>query len=667
MMNITADGTELHHACSLGTAELTKRTKLQANWAVALRLMQFSITAILIFVFLQTPQSGIVFSMEESPEKTRRAFFSKNLSMGTLYLRTRSEVDYVPFLHPSDPIAALAPINKSWQKFGQAQGEITVPEGAELKLVVDRFVSDDLSLLALLDPDDIQYLDLTYLNKEEELVHIKHLTGLLGLNLQNTWITDVGIAHLSGFSNLSELKIDATYITNNGLASLSNLGNLKKLSLKDINGVSDNGLKYLAELTSLEALILPYTISDNGLAYLKNLTKLKELELQNASITDAGLVHLKKLSSLETLDLSGTRISHEGLIHLIAITKLKTLDLYGTRITINDRGLFHLNKLTKLELLILPQPVRPSIEDVSLRPHRTDIPTPRYDLSISVVNGKIYAIGGRSDGNEALNTTEVYDPATETWSPFAPMPTPRYRLSTSVVAGKIYAIGGTTGSSVLPTVEIYNPVTNTWTSKASMPTPRQHLSTSVVDGRIYAIGGVEETSVWGSRTILPTVEVYDPVADTWSPKASLPTARAMLSTSVIDRKIYAIGGVRGTNAAFVTTEVYDPDANKWTRAANLSIPRSWFASCTVNGKIYAIGGWLVDNAVVKTVEVYDSKKNIWTKQADLQIPRGGHGVGGINGKIYVIGGANAYSSHALDGGFAPVSTIEVYDPTEETP
>lgn len=659
--------TKLYHVYLLRAGELMKRSKPQAGWTIPPRLIQFFMVVILIFICLQTPRNAIVFSMEESPEKTRRIVFSKDLSMGTLYLRTRSEANQVRFLHPSDPIAALAPIHKSWQKFGQAQGEITVPEGAELKLVVNRFVSDDLSLLALLDPDDIQYLDLTYLNKEEELVHIKHLTGLWGINLQNTWITDVGMAHLSGFSNLSELKIDATYITNGGLAHLSNFANLRKLSLKDINGVSDAGLEHLAELTSLEALILPYTISDTGLAYLNNLAKLKELELQNANITDAGLVHLKRLKSLEILDLSGNRISHEGLFHLIHLTKLKTLDLYGTQITVNDRGLSHLNKLTALELLIFPQPARPSAEEVSSPPHRTDIPTPRYDLSISVVKGKIYAIGGRSDGDEALNTTEVYDPATETWSPFAPMPTPRYRLSTSVVAGKIYAIGGTTGSSVLPTVEIYNPVTNTWTSKASMPTPRQHLSTSVVDGRIYAIGGVEETLVWGSRTILPTVEVYDPVADTWSPKASLPTARAMLSTSVIDRKIYAIGGVRGTNAAFVTTEVYDPDANKWARAANLSIPRSWFASCTVNGKIYAIGGWLVDNAVVKTVEVYDSEKDIWTKQADLQIPRGGHEVGAINGKIYVIGGANAYSSHALDGGFAPVSTIEVYDPTEETP
>ena len=104
-----------------------------------------------------------------------------------------------------------------------------------------------------------------------------------------------------------------------------------------------------------------------------------------------------------------------------------------------------------------------------------------------------------------------------------------------------------------------------------------------------------------------------------------------------------------------------------TRAANLSIPRSWFATCTIDGKIYAMGGWLVDNAVTKTVEVYDPAQNIWTRMADLQIPRGGHGACAINGGIYVIGGANAYSSHALDGGFAPVSTIEIYGPAAESP
>jgi len=48
---------------------------------------------------------------------------------------------------------------------------------------------------------------------------------------------------------------------------------------------------------------------------------------------------------------------------------------------------------------------------------------------------------------------------------------------------------------------------NAWTKKADMPTPRDDLSTSVVNGKIYAIGG-DKISVFFS-----TVEEYNPVAD----------------------------------------------------------------------------------------------------------------------------------------------------------
>lgn len=42
-----------------------------------------------------------------------------------------------------------------------------------------------------------------------------------------------------------------------------------------------------------------------------------------------------------------------------------------------------------------------------------------------------------------------------------------------------------------------------WTKRADMPTARNWLSTSVVNGKIYAIGGR------AGQTILSTVEVYD--------------------------------------------------------------------------------------------------------------------------------------------------------------
>ena len=114
------------------------------------------------------------------------------------------------------------------------------------------------------------------------------------------------------------------------------------------------------------------------------------------------------------------------------------------------------------------------------------------------------------------------------WTETAPMPAPRCYFSTSVVDGKIYAIGGTVSmSSYEGTVEVYDPVADTWTRKADMPTSRWSFPTSVVNGRIYAIGG------WGSNTSPPytMVEEYDPIMDTWSPRAALASSSPRVSAS----------------------------------------------------------------------------------------------------------------------------------------
>ena len=126
-----------------------------------------------------------------------------------------------------------------------------------------------------------------------------------------------------------------------------------------------------------------------------------------------------------------------------------------------------------------------------------DMPTPRWGLSTSVVNGKIYAIGGTPNGRESLRTVEVYDPITNNWTQKTDMPTPRWGLSTSTVNGKIYSVGGTqNGRDALQTVEVYNTVTDTWTKAPDMPTSRGNLSTSSVNGKVLChrrIAGIAAT------------------------------------------------------------------------------------------------------------------------------------------------------------------------------
>ena len=93
---------------------------------------------------------------------------------------------------------------------------------------------------------------------------------------------------------------------------------------------------------------------------------------------------------------------------------------------------------------------------------------------------------------------------------------------------------------VLCMASMSSAVDGSWTVKADMPTARIYLSTSVVNRKIYAIGGASRREV-----SISTVEEYDPVTDTWTAKSPMPTRRWGLSTSTVKGKIYAIGGAEG--------------------------------------------------------------------------------------------------------------------------
>jgi len=266
---------------------------------------------------------------------------------------------------------------------------------------------------------------------------------------------------------------------------------------------------------------------------------------------------------------------------------------------------------------------------------KADMSTARFGLSASVVNDKIYAIGGATGSQQDLRTVEEYDPATDSWTKKADMPNTRCWHSASVVNGKIYVIGGYAAGVLSGIVEEYDPTTDTWTRKADMPTPRWVLSTSVVNGKIYAIGGTND-----SIEPFSTVEEYDPLTNTWTRKANMPTRRFALSTGAVNGKIYVIGGASGWQVFVRAVEEYDPATDTWQQKANIPTPRWWLSASVTNGKVYAIGGCVdVHGATFSTVEAYDPENDSWIERADMSTPRKALATSVVNGKIYAIGGS----------------------------
>ena len=157
-------------------------------------------------------------------------------------------------------------------------------------------------------------------------------------------------------------------------------------------------------------------------------------------------------------------------------------------------------------------------------------------------------INGRNELFERLPTSvECYDPQTKAWSFCTPMEQVRMVFDAFLGHdGKIYLVGGLAGyvmdpaAPYLDTIDIYDPATDTWSQGRPMPAGREgHATVMAADGRIYVLGG--SASMNGPP--LRDVFIYDPRTDAWSKGPDLRVRRAnVAAVATPDGKIYVIGG-----------------------------------------------------------------------------------------------------------------------------
>ena len=226
--------------------------------------------------------------------------------------------------------------------------------------------------------------------------------------------------------------------------------------------------------------------------------------------------------------------------------------------------------------------------------------------------------------------------------------------------GKIYAIGGWYLFPRAQTYE-YNPIADSWTPKTSMPFGSSSAGVAESGGRIYVIGGV------GGGSYTNRVEAYDPATDTWLSRAPMSVSRDLLAAAATNGKIYAIGGRTPhiPTTLVSTVEEYDPAFNTWTTKAPMPTERHYFAAVAANnGKIYAIGGITVCtggpcNNVSSAIEEYDPTLDKWTTKSCMPVARGAIvAVAAPDDKIYVIGGYNPTYGY--------LTSVVRYDPQSDT-
>ena len=265
-------------------------------------------------------------------------------------------------------------------------------------------------------------------------------------------------------------------------------------------------------------------------------------------------------------------------------------------------------------------------------------------------DGRVLIVGGHETASKKLESAEIYDPASQTWSSAGNMSDKRGEghSATLLSDGRVLVFGETDE----PTSEIYDPATNQWSLVGELSQARTAASaTLLADGRVLVAGGLDATKA--GREQMDTVEIFDPATGEWTDAANLTQVHSNHKAVLLDDgRVFLIGGN--------VSEIYDPESDSWTTAGNPDREKSWGytanllndGSILTTGGVFLRGGWQgIPSAPIRNTERYDFDTGTWQRVADMNEPRGDHSAALLqDGKLLVVAG----------------SELEMYDPTGDT-
>lgn len=311
-------------------------------------------------------------------------------------------------------------------------------------------------------------------------------------------------------------------------------------------------------------------------------------------------------------------------------------------------------------------------------------------------------------GTSALSVGSRFtylDPSSGAWrSTTAPTVARSGHTATLLSNGKVLVIGGcctTDGENALASAEIYDPASESWTLTGSLAEGRFNHSATLLTGpgcgahcgKVLVAGGdsmvaTSDLLLGTFRTQIASVELFDPAANSgtgaWSSAPPLHHPRAGHTASLLrNGRVLATGGSAGFGERLASSEIYDPSLGlqgAWQATGPLQDPRdSHTATLLSTGEVLVAGGLgyrdLADPdadgtiAILDSAEVYQPTTGLWRQVGPLATARLQHSATLLGGgacsrtpsptycnKVLVAGGNNnapgdpALNSSELYGG-----------------
>lgn len=271
-------------------------------------------------------------------------------------------------------------------------------------------------------------------------------------------------------------------------------------------------------------------------------------------------------------------------------------------------------------------------------------PTNKIEPQCIKVDNKLLLICGFTSGYKIVNGTEIYDPATNSWSTGTSIPLPVTHGATAVIDGEIWIIGGFSGDNPgtgTNMVQIYNVAQDTWREGPALPKVRAAGAAAYYQGKLHFFGGFypDRHSNSGDHFVLDLSKLDQG----WQSDTPMPNPRGHLSAALVNGIIYAIGGQHGHDGEIVdqnSVDAYDPETKQWTEKQALPYRRSHFEPGTFvyDDQIIIVGGRRGTNYFYDRVTAYDPATNIWREIGKLPTEIVGPSAKIFDGQLVVTNG-----------------------------
>ena len=285
-------------------------------------------------------------------------------------------------------------------------------------------------------------------------------------------------------------------------------------------------------------------------------------------------------------------------------------------------------------------------------------------------DGKVLIVGGGDV------TAELFDPASGTFSFTGPPVEGRLGATATLLSdGRVLIAGGlglTAGPDghlpLLNTAEVFDPATGTFSSTGTMvQARRQHTATLLANGQVMVAGGYR-----GNICFTASAELFDPATGMFSSTGFMLSERVgHTATLLASGEVLVAGGSNGCapDAADdppwdpLFAELYEPNSGSFQGAGNMSTTRLHHSAIHLtNGKVLVLGGIpLVQNLHEQPpnpsyAEVYDRVADAFSPIAGLTISPAGYTATLVtSGLVLIVGGEAAEST--------PTTEVQLLDPS----